>query len=76
MSSDSPNSIHDTCKHHKERTCLYERNIANECEEESTNSSHCSAEEETRESGKECNWLLKSSDSDNNLDSNFEPYTE
>ena len=72
VSNDSRNSIHDTGEHHTKRTRLSEKNITDECVEESTNSLYCSAEEETSESGYEWN-CLESSDSDSNLDSDFEP---
>ena len=53
VSNDSRNSIHDTGEHHTKRTRLSEKNITDECVEESTNSLYCSAEEETSESGNE-----------------------
>ena len=71
-SNDNRNSIHDTGEHHTKRTRFSEKNITDECVEESTNSLYCSAEEETSESGNE--WdQLESSGSDSNLDSDFEP---
>ena len=44
----------------------------NECLGQNTNSLSWSAEEETNENGNELDWL-ESSDSDSNLDSDFEP---
>ena len=72
VSNDSRNSIHDTGEHHTKRTRLSEKNITDECIEENTSSLYCSAEEETSESRNEWDWL-ESSDSDSNLDSDFEP---
>ena len=53
VSNNSPNSIHSTGEHHTKSTRLSEKNIIDECVEESTNSLYCSAEKETSEGGNE-----------------------
>ena len=72
ISNDNRNSIHDTGEHRTRRTRLSEKNAINDCEEENTYSLYYSAEEEISESRNEWDWL-ESSDSDSNLDSDFEP---
>ena len=72
MSKDSQNSIHGTGEHRTKRTRLSEKNTINECVEENTYSLYYSAEEEISKSRNEWDWL-ESSDSDSNLDSDFEP---
>ena len=52
-----------------------EKNIINEFVEENASSLYCSAEEKTNESRNEQDWF-EPSDSDSNLDSDFEPSSE
>ena len=75
VSNDSRNSIHNTGEHHTKRIRLSEKNLDHECVEKNINSLCCHEEEEASESKNE--WdSLESSDSDRNLDCDFELSSE